>query len=87
MNVLSLADFRSATEEELLLRQHNEHQHNSSVRLHLRAEDIERMVMEFTSSHGGITIGPPTYAAPSPQYCIKPVNVQEASPHFGRQMP
>jgi hypothetical protein len=84
MNVLPVADFTSATEEELLLRQHNEHQHNSSVRLHLRAEDIERMVMEFSASHRGITIGPPTYAAPSPQYCTKPVNMRKASPPSGR---
>jgi hypothetical protein len=84
MNVLPVADFTSATEEELLLRQHNEHQHKSSVRLHLRVEDIERMIMEFSASHGGITICPPTYAAPSPQYCIKSVNMRKASPPSGR---
>jgi hypothetical protein len=34
------------------------------MRLHISAENMERMVTKFVASHGGITMRPPTYAAP-----------------------
>jgi hypothetical protein len=38
------------------------------ARLGLTAATIEQMVNTFVTTHGGVTICPPAYAATSPQY-------------------
>jgi hypothetical protein len=43
------------------------------MRLHISAEDIERMVTEFAASHAGITTCRPPYVALSPHYHVAPV--------------
>ena len=42
------------------------------ARLGIDAATIERMVREFTKSHGGVTLCPPAYAATSRQYNLRP---------------
>ena len=44
-----------------------------STRLHISTEDMERMMATFAASHDGVTMCPPTYAAPSPHYHVAPV--------------
>jgi hypothetical protein len=56
------------TAEQALHQQHAEDRRQSNMRLHISAEDMERMVTQFVASHGGVTMCPPTYAAPSPHY-------------------
>jgi hypothetical protein len=59
--------------EEALHQQHAEDRRRSSMRLHISAEDMERMMTQFVASHGGVTMCPPTYAVPSPHYHVAPV--------------
>jgi hypothetical protein len=39
---------------------------------------MERMVTKFVASHGGVTMCPPTYAAPSPHYRVEPATARQA---------
>jgi hypothetical protein len=78
--------FPPATGEELL-QQHIEYRRRSGRLLRISAEDVARMVTDFAASHGGITRYPPTYAAPSCQYRIKPPMVGKTSRRLGSEAP
>ena len=75
-----------ATGEELL-QQHIEYRRRSGRLLRISADDVARMVTDFAASHGGITMYPPTYAAPSRQYHIKPLMARKASRRLGSAAP
>jgi hypothetical protein len=69
---INLVDSFPPTTGEELLQQHIKYRRRSGRLLRISAEDVARMVTDFAASHGGITRYPPTYAAPSCQYRIKP---------------
>ena len=69
---VNLVDTLAPEAEAALYKQHIEDRRRSNMRLHISANDVTRMVQEFISSRGGITTCPPTYAAPSQHYHVKP---------------
>lgn len=86
MRINLVDSFPPAAEEELL-QQHIEYRRRSGRLLRISADDVARMVTDFAASHGGITSYPPTYAAPSCQYRIKPPMVTKSSRRLGREAP
>jgi hypothetical protein len=86
MHVNLVDSFPPATGEELL-RQHSEYRRRSGRLLRISADDVARMVTDFASSHGGITMYPPTYAAPSRQYHIKPPMARKTTRRLGSEAP
>jgi len=72
---INLVDTLSPEAEAALYQQHTEDRRRSRIRLHVRAEDVARMVQEFVASRWSITICPPTYAAPSPHYHVAPAKI------------
>lgn len=83
---INLVDSFPPATGEALLRQHIEYRRRSGRLLRISAEDVARMVTDFAASHGGITRYPPTYAAPSCQYHIKPPMVRKTSPRLGSEV-
>jgi hypothetical protein len=71
MHVNPIDNFTPATEQ-ALHHQHAEDRRRSSLRLHISTDDMDRMMATFAASHGGVTMCPPTYAAPSPHYHVTP---------------
>ena len=86
MHINLVDSFLPAAGEELL-QQHIEYRRRSGRLLRFGAEDVARMVTDFAASHGGITMYPPNYAAPSRQYHIKPLMVRKTSRHLGSAAP
>ena len=83
MRINLVESFPPAAGEELL-QQHIEYRRRSGRLLRISADDVARMVTDFAASHG-ITRYPPTYAAPSCQYGIKPPMVGKTSRRLGSE--
>ena len=77
MHTRPVDDFSPPTGEAL---HRIEHRRRRSVRLQISADELERMVATFVASHGGITVCPPIYAAPSPHYRVAPAVKADGAP-------